>query len=249
MTPAQRKAFQKHLGHRFRDPSLLLAALTHPSRRNENPENEPRDNQRLEFLGDAVLGLLAAETLYALPDHYDEGTMTRLRSLVTSRPALAEIGRDWQLGEWLRFGRGERDSGGADRDSNLADAVEALIGAVYRDGGHKACRKLFQHHILPRLDRAREKTVHNAHSGNPKGALQEWTQAAFQRSPDYAIVDERGPAHDREYIAAVLWDGEEIARGTGPGKRAAEAEAAARALPALQSRFSARTSSSQGTSS
>ena len=249
MTPAQRKALQKQLGHRFRDPRLLVAALTHPSRRNENPDHEPADNQRLEFLGDAVLGFFAAEVLFNLPDALDEGSMTRLRSLVTSRTALADIGRQWRLGEWLRFGRGERESGGAERDSNLADAVEALIGAVYQDGGHKACRKLFQRHFAPRLDRAMERTTENAHSGNPKGALQEWTQGRFQRSPEYAIVEERGPAHDREYVAAVVWDGEEVARGAGPGKRAAEADAAARALPALQSRFSARNSSIHGTSS
>ncbi len=249
LSPSQRKRLQKQIGHRFRNRSLLQAALTHPSARNENPDSIPADNQRLEFLGDAVLGLLAAEALYALQGELDEGVMTRLRSQITSRPALAELGQHWQLGLLLDLGRGEKESGGAERDSNLADAVEALIGAAYLDGGLRACRKLFQRNLRPMLATAQQNTRKNAQSGNPKGALQEWTQQHWQCSPDYAILEESGPAHDRQYLAAVFWQGEEIARGSGSSKRAAETDAAAAALPLIQSRFRPRSSSTEATSS
>ena len=249
MNPTQRKDLQKKLAHRFKDRDLLRAALTHPSARNENQDREESDNQRLEFLGDAVLGMQAAEELFHLEEDLDEGTMTRLRSRITSRPALASLGRTWELGDLLRFGRGEEESGGAERDSNLADAVEALIGAVFEDGGMKACRKLFRHTLLPLLENARSETRKNVHTGNPKGALQEWTQAQWQRSPDYRIVKESGPAHDRQYRAAVIWEGEEIAFGEGPSKRVAETAAAKAALPLFQSRRRARNSSTEGTSS
>ncbi len=225
------KAFQKILGHRFRRPAALERALTHPSLRNERGLESTPDNQRLEFLGDAVLGLLAARYLHQLPEELDEGTMTKYRSLLTNRGTLAQIGEQWGLGPLLRLGKGEASSGGAHKDSNLADAVEALLGAVYIDGGLKASEKVFSLHFLPRLERLRGE---GADADNPKGALQEFTQRHWQRSPTYRILGEEGPAHDRLFLAAVLWEGREIATGRAPSKRAAEARAAAAALPLLQ---------------
>jgi len=247
MNSNELKSFQKRLGYRFRRRALLEAALTHPSFRHE-VESGAEDNQRLEFLGDAVIGLLAAEHLYLAPGDLDEGAMTQLRSRITNQAGLAELGNDWNLGPLLRLGKGEARSGGADRESNIADAVEAVIGAVFRDGGMKACQKLFVRHVAARLEHMMSGEDDHPHLDNPKGFLQELTQRHWQAGPEYRIVEERGPAHCREYVAAVYWEEEELARGVAANKRAAEANAAARAVPEVQRRV-ALNSSSDGTSS
>jgi ribonuclease-3 len=242
------KQLQKTLGHRFRRKTWIEAALTHPSFRNEREAEAAADNQRLEFLGDAVIGLLVADHLFRNSEEWNEGTMTQLRSAVTSREALARIGVEWNLGNLMRFGEGETRSGGATRESNLADAVEAVIGAVYREGGLKACRPLFQRHFLPRLEELQPESSPVLREGNPKGALQEWTQAEWKCSPRYEVVEQSGPAHERNYVCAVILGEEELARGRGGSKRVAEAEAAAQALVQLQARV-ARSSSTDGISS
>jgi len=224
------KAFQKQLGHRFRKSALLEAALTHPSHRYEGKEQNEQDNQRLEFLGDAVLGLLAAEALYDVTPILQEGDMTQFRSRITNKTHLAEVGRRWEIGNHLQLGKGEMNSGGSDRDSNLADAVEAVIGAVFLDGGIKASRKLFARHLAPDLDVLQDTAEKGDPIGNPKGQLQEWAQKQNGEAPRYSIVEERGPQHDREYEALVEWNGEELARGAAPSKRAAEAAAAENAM-------------------
>lgn len=224
------KAFQKRLGVKFRKTSLLEAALTHPSFRYEDPEGTEEDNQRLEFLGDAVLGMLAAEALYGMESGYPEGEMTQFRSRISNRTHLAELGRRWEIGGLLRLGKGETASGGADRDSNLADAVEAVIGAVYLEGGLKAARKLFLRHLGPDLEGLQTAAEQGQPIGNPKGQLQEWAQQQNGKAPVYEIVAEKGPQHERVYEAVVRWNGKDLARGTAPSKRAAEAEAAKNAL-------------------
>lgn len=228
------KHFQKLLGHKFKKQTLLEAALTHPSFRYEGDADAMSDNQRLEFLGDAVVGLLSAEYLFAIRPKLDEGSMTKLRSMVTSRTGLATLANEWKIGSWLRLGKGETQSGGAERESNLADAVEAVIGAVFTDGGMKACRKFFSRHFEPRLAALLEEKEIQVIKDNPKGSLQEFLQQSGFEGPEYRIVSEIGPAHEREYEAAVLVKGEEIARGVAPSKRAAEAKAAAEALEKLQ---------------
>lgn len=225
------KALEKTLNYRFKSKEILAAALTHPSYRNEKGHETCADNQRLEFLGDAVVGLLAAEHLYAHADDLTEGDMTKFRSTVTNRGGLAEVGTAWGIGGLLRLGRGEAQSGGASKESNLADAVEAILGAVYEDGGHKAASKVFAKHFAPRLA---SRLVQSPDVDNPKGTLQEYTQRERQSNPEYSIVEELGPAHERTYIAAVVWDGEELARGEGASKRSAEADAARKALAHLQ---------------
>jgi len=242
------KLLQKTLGHRFRKKHWMEAALTHPSYRHEQETDAQEDNQRLEFLGDAVIGLLVGDFLFRQGESLDEGNMTQLRSGVTSRDALAEVGRAWGLGPHMRFGLGESRSGGADRDSNLADAVEAVIGAVYCDGGLKACRTLFERHFEPRLTTLLRDRTPSLREGNPKGALQEFTQAQWKKSPVYRIIEETGPAHDRRYVAAVIWMEQEVSRGEGNSKRTAEADAAAQALAVLQARV-ALSSSTDGISS
>jgi ribonuclease-3 len=231
------KAFQKRLGHRFRKSALLDTALTHPSHRYEESQGADEDNQRLEFLGDAVLGLLAAEVLFELSPELNEGEMTQLRSQISNRTHLAELGRRWELGDLLKMGKGETLSGGADRDSNLADAVESVIGAVFLDGGIKACRKLFARQFVPDIECLRKPAGSGHISGNPKGRLQEWTQKQNGEPPLYEILSESGPQHAREYEVVVTWKGKELARGTAASKRAAEAEAARTALAGLQERL------------
>jgi ribonuclease-3 len=225
------KALEKVLHYKFRSKELLTAALTHPSYRNEKGQDPCMDNQRLEFLGDAVVGLLAAEHLYDHASDMREGDMTKFRSTITNRAGLAKVGAAWGLGEYLRMGRGEAQSGGATKESNLADAVEAVLGAVYLDGGHKSAAKVFSKHFVPRLETRIEESPD---VDNPKGALQEYTQRIGQTNPEYNIVGESGPAHDRVYLAAVTWDGRELARGEGASKRSAEADAARKALEVLQ---------------
>jgi ribonuclease-3 len=232
--PTPEKLFQKRLGYSFRHKEELAQALTHPSLRNERGQENTPDNQRLEFLGDAVLGLITAECLFAMQTRMDEGAMTKYRSMLTNRNTLAALGEFWCLGPLLRLGRGEETSGGARRDSNLADAVEAVLGAVYRDGGMKAAQKVFDIHFRPRLEAFMRE---GADADNPKGALQEFTQRHWQRSPIYRIVEEQGPSHGREYVAAVYWGDLEIARGRAGNKRGAEARAAAAALPVMSARL------------
>jgi ribonuclease-3 len=224
------KAFQKRLGYKFRKSDLLEAALTHPSHRYEITQGEGMDNQRLEFLGDAVLGLLAANALYSVSPELQEGEMTQLRSRISNRDHLATLGRRWELGPLLKLGKGESRSGGSERDSNLADAVEAVIGAVYLDGGIKAVRKLFDRHLAPDMAELHDAVQTGDPVGNPKGQLQEWTQKQNGQAPFYEIISEEGPQHDRSYRAAVSWDGRQLATGSAPSKRAAEARAAENAL-------------------
>jgi len=173
---------------------------------------------------------LAAEALYEVEPGLQEGEMTQFRSQISNKTHLARLGRVWELGSLLYLGKGETTSGGADRDSNLADAVEAVIGAVYLDGGMKACRKLFSKHLAPDLEVLRVAPEEQEVLGNPKGQLQEWTQKQNGEAPTYTIVDERGPQHDREYEAMAEWNGEELGRGIAPSKRAAEAAAAENAM-------------------
>ena len=169
------RPLEKILGYRFRDRSLLEAALTHPSWRHEKGESAraEADNQRLEFLGDAALGLVAAHSLFTTHPDAAEGDLTRLRAQLVSTKNLAQVARQLGLGPWLRLGKGEENNGGRDRDSNLADVVEALLGAAFLDGGLKAASPLFAHWFLsdapPQLG---EGSDHE----NAKGALQEKLQ-------------------------------------------------------------------------
>lgn len=224
---AQRRTLEKQLGYRFRRKARLLAALTHPSFRHESDCVE-EDNQRLEFLGDAALGLVAAAHLYEqLPDQ-DEGALTHARSKLANRNALARIGERLELGNYLQLGRGEERSGGRERASNLTDAVEALIGAAFLDGGLKAVEKVFRKLWHDDLDMPA-----CSESENPKGQLQEYSQKRWKVSPTYQVIEEHGPAHAREYVCMVRINDQEFGPGRAMTKRAAEAEAAQIALQQL----------------
>ncbi len=223
------KMLEKLLNYRFKNRQLLEMALTHRSYRFENA-GISHDNQRLEFFGDAVLDLVLAEYLYEEYPDKDEGFLTSTRSRLVSGRGLAVCARGIELGKFLRIGKGEEASGGRDRESNLADCLEAIVGAAYLDRGHKAARKVIAALILPQLGEAEGGEWRD----NPKGKLQEYSQRKWKEGPEYKVVKASGPAHERTFTIAVrLQDGRE-ATAQAPSKQAAEAAAATRLLSNMQ---------------
>ncbi|MBK1832520.1 ribonuclease III [Roseibacillus ishigakijimensis] len=218
-------SIESNLSYHFRDRLLLTTALTHPSLTAESKE-EITDNQRLEFLGDAVLQLTVTEELYRRFPEEGEGTLTKWRARLVSKPALAEFGNKLELGQALRMGKGEAASGGRERPSSLADCVEALLGAVYLDGGFEAARQV----VLGLIEGAFETVTQSSASGNPKGDLQEILQAIAPANPVYEILSVTGPDHDRHFKAVVTWNDLTLGHGAGSSKKLAEAAAAADAL-------------------
>jgi ribonuclease-3 len=215
------------LGYSFRDPSLLTQALTHSSLGYESQRTLP-DNQRLEFLGDSVLQLLLSEMLFLRYKTADEGMLTKVRAQLVSTKALAQVARRIELGNFLLMGRGEESHGGRQRDSSLADALEAIAGAVFLDGGMDAARTLAQHLFTDLLDSLGA----TPSDKNPKGQLQEILQAINPTSPHYEVISQSGPDHAKNFVCAVIWCGRELGRGSGRSKKEAEVEAARVALEA-----------------
>ena len=222
------------LGHTFRDPSLLQLALTHGSVGYEH-QRPQADNQRLEFLGDAVLQLTLSHLLFHQLPQADEGVLTKARAQLVSTKALARLARRLGLGPHLIMGRGEEANGGRDRDSSLADALEAIAGAIHLDAGNQAAQQ-FAAHIFA-------EDLHSIGKGdleaNPKGLLQEQIQAVSTECLVYTIVDEEGPDHAKQFVAAVSWREAELGRGCGRSKKDAEVQAAQAALdnPELKKRL------------
>ena len=207
------------LGYQFRNPSLLQQALTHPSYSSD-------DNQRLEFLGDAVLQYLMSDILYASHPRDREGQLTHLRALLVCEAALAQVATGLHVGEALRMDKGEALTGGREKASVLADAMEAILAAVYLDGGLNAARQIIQRHW------PRPEEVHRPMQDS-KGALQERLQKNGGPAPTYTIISQEGPPHDRTFGAAVFLDGVELARGVGKTKQKAQQAAALAALEQL----------------
>lgn len=215
---------EKRIGHRFRNQDLLDMALMHRSYRFENGD-VGHDNQRLEFLGDAVLGFLAAETLYRDNPTQEEGFLTSERSRVTSGRAFARMAADLGVGQHLKLGRGELKAGGRERESNLADAFESLLGACFLDGGIATARKVFNRVIGPLLDETNDRWTEN-----PKGALQERCQRKYKTSPVYRVSAAEGPGHDRRFTVEVTLSDKLRGMGRGSSKQEAEISAAIDAL-------------------
>jgi ribonuclease-3 len=215
-------AFEKRLGHRFRDRARLEAAWVHRSAANER--RLAANYERLEFLGDAVLGLLAAEWLYRKFPALPEGHLARLKSTVVSAAALASYARALGLGAHLVLGQGEERSGGRDKASLLADSLEAVIAAVYLDGGLRAARKV----VGAFLDTATDGLDLGANDA--KSELQERIQGQGIEAPTYRVVAESGPDHAKSFTVEVLIGGEVAGRGSGRSKKTAELDAARRAL-------------------
>jgi ribonuclease-3 len=226
-------AAQQALGISFNDPSLLEEALVHGSYANEYPGITPGTNERLEFLGDAVLSLVVAAKLYADFPQLDEGEMTKLRALLVRGDTLASVAESVGLGDHLFLGKGEEATGGRRKPANLAGALEAVIGAVFLDQGYRVTRDL----VLRLLDAQLERAVSQGVTSNYKSELQELLQAREQQTPSYHVVEATGPAHDRWFTVEVRLGDTVLGRGSGKSKKAAETDAAHAILKRLLASF------------
>ncbi|MGD9896120.1 MAG: ribonuclease III [Candidatus Methylacidiphilaceae bacterium] len=219
--------FQKEIEHEFRNPELLREAITHPSCTAERSAEGP-SYQRLEFLGDAVLQLAITDCLHALFPRHKEGPLTKMRACLVNRSRLAAISKRMGIGELLQLGKGEERSGGRVKDSNLADSFEAILGAIYRDGGWRKAktviRKLFAGAIKELV------LSPDALVGNPKGMLQELLQRRGGEPPRYRCIGQAGAAHRKRYTVIVEWRDERLGEGVGGSKKEAELNAASDAL-------------------
>ena len=218
------------LGLSFDSPSLLVEALTHPSFLNENPEAGRTSYQRLEFLGDAVLGYVTASELFRRFPDLHEGELTKLRAHLVQERTLAAAGEFLNLGERLFMGRGEEAIGGRRRSSNLAAALEALIGAAYLDQGPSAARNLILRLLASEIEKVEDR---GGAPLDPKSHLQEVVQARHEPLPQYRVVDARGPDHRRTFTVEVLLENRVAGVGVARRKVDAERMAAAKALESL----------------
>ena len=222
-------ALENLLGYTFRDGALLRLALTHPSVAHE--QGLPvQTNQRLEFLGDAVLQLALTRELYERFPEFGEGPLTKARAKLVNRRSLAERARQLGLGSHLIISRGEELSNGRERPSALADTFEALLGAIFLDGGFDAARQFILNQFLGAVGELSVIPILE----NPKGELQELLQSFSSEAPRYHVISATGPDHDRLFECTVRHDGIELARGQGKSKKAAESEAALAALKKLR---------------
>ncbi len=227
--PEQAAALESRLGLTFADERLLTEALTHPSAANENPQANPASNQRLEFLGDALLGLVAARELHRLLPTANEGELTELRASVVRGETLARVARGVSLGDYMRFGQGEESSGGRERESNLASALEAVVGAALLDRGVDAACEAALRLIGPEIERVlREGAVRD-----PKSRLQEVAQSLGMGSPVYRTIAQSGPEQDRTFHVEALVAGRVMGAGAGRRKVDGERAAAQEALALL----------------
>lgn len=220
--------------YEFRDPEILKVALTHTSYSNEHPRSSPEHNERLEFLGDAVLDFVISDMLISRFPLLPEGALSKMRASLVSEGALSSIARDLDLGGYLRMGRGERMSGGHDKDSILSDAFEALLAAVYldsaRSSGTKEVGKLVERLFSAKLEQAGV----DPGNGDFKTELQELIQSLHKDTVQYQILDEEGPDHEKQFKIAVMFQGQELGWGIGRSKKQAEQEAARQALGDLR---------------
>lgn len=226
-------AFQDIMGIRFDDVSILETAVVHSSYINENPSLVSGHNERLEFLGDAFLGLVVAEKLYHDFPGLAEGEMTRMRSALVRGDTLARVGRTINLGDYLYMGKGEEASGGRNKVSNLAGAVEAVIAAVFLDRGFDTARDF----VLKLLEKEMGHVVDRGIGPDYKSRLQEVLQSKERLAPSYRLVESVGPDHDKRFTVEVVAGETVLGTGTGRSKKRAETEAAKRALEKLSEGF------------
>jgi ribonuclease III len=230
MAQSSLDAWQSDNGIRFADQALLRRALTHPSYLNEHPRQGLEDNQRLEFLGDAVLAFVSGEWLFNRFPNAPEGRLTRLRAALVRTETLASFADACKIGVNLLVGKGEDESGGRQREANLCDAFEAVIGALYLDQGVDAVRTF----VNPRFEAVIEEIMRDERDKDPKSRLQEWSQRYIGQTPNYETVRMEGPDHAKEFTVIVKIAGKEYGQGSGARKQIAEQAAAQRALSALQ---------------
>ena len=223
------KTLEKSLGYQFHDPALLEEALRHSSYANEHRGDNVFSNERLEFLGDSVLGFVTAEYLFAKHPTAPEGELTRIRALLVCEDSLHEVAQRLKLGEYLKLGHGEESCAGRTRPSILADATEAVFAAVYLDGGIRAASELI-HRVL--LDKEREETA-EAKRRDYKTKLQELVQRTPNQVLTYRLIGEQGPDHDKVFSFAVLLNDTVVGTGEGRSKKEAEQMAAKDALESM----------------
>ncbi len=213
---------EQRLGYRFKDRRILERAMTHPSYANER-RSRGKHNQRLEFLGDSVIGMIISSYLYEEKEFEDEGALTFNLSSMVCEPALANKARQLELGTFLRLGKGEDGQGGRERDSILCDAYEAMVAAIFVDGGYEVVRDVIANLHEKELGMIRKP---KADSPNHKGQLQKVVQAKYNTQPHYKIVNAYGPEHDKIFVAEASLNGEIIGHGEGRSKKLAEQKAA-----------------------
>jgi len=219
---------QERLQIRFRDPRLLRQAFTHSSYVNENRGEHLQDNERLEFLGDAVLELAVSEHLYRTFTNRTEGELTKQRAAMVCEPSLVAFAEELEFGAYVLLGKGEEQTGGRNRPALLADVFEAFIGALYLDQGLESARQFLQRHVLSKAAGEDRPSVIDF-----KTVLQEYVQQHNLGTPDYRIVEERGPAHEKEFVSEVHIDDRFLGAGSGRSKKEAEQQAASQALSRL----------------
>lgn len=219
---------EESIGYVFNDKALIKRALTHSSYSNEQKINKSGDYERLEFLGDAVLELVSSEFFFHLYPDMPEGKLTKIRSSHVCEPALAYCARDFELDQYIMLGKGEEMTGGRNRDSIISDVCEAVIGAIYLDGGMQPAHDFIHRFILSDLE---NKTLFL----DSKSILQEMVQADNHASLEYVLVAENGPDHDKVFEVEVLVAGKKTGRGTGKTKKSAEQKAAYEAIKILKS--------------
>lgn len=218
---------QRTIGYSFKDQSLLTMALTHSSFANERGRGNHKDYERLEFLGDAVLELVSSDYLFHKHEDLPEGKLTKLRASMVCEPALAKCARNIGLEDYILLGKGEEMTGGRDRDSIISDVMEAVIGAMYLDGGIDKAREFIDDYVLDELTVG--KTIQDS-----KTVLQELVQADGYESFEYRIIGEKGPDHNKTFMAEAVLNGEVIGYGEGRTKKAAQQAAAAQAIDRLR---------------
>ena len=221
------KELENAIGYRFRNISLLQNALAHSSYANERWHNGLMSNERLEFLGDSVLGMLVAEHLYRTFPDRPEGELTRMRADMVCERTLATVANRIGLGEHLLLGKGEEQGGGRNRDSILADALESVIAACYLDGGMDAALSFVEKFILVNVP------VAKFHNTDYKTALQERVQQKKNQTLVYSLVGESGPDHDKQFVVELAINGEVVGKGVGSSKKRAEQDAARDAMERL----------------
>lgn len=224
------KQLQQKLELAFQNRQLLKQAFTHASYVNEHRFSQYEDNERLEFLGDAVLELTVSEHLYRLFPDRPEGELTKLRAAIVCEPSLVKFAENLEFGKYVLLGKGEELTGGRTRPALLADVFESFIGALYLDQGLEAVTAFLHRHVFPKLTLDGKLST-----GDFKTELQELTQHHGMGTLEYRIIEERGPAHEREFVAEVRMDGRPLGQGTGRSKKEAEQQAAAVALELLKS--------------
>ena len=222
------KTLETKLGYQFQNPKLLDHALTHSSYANEHHLGSISSNERLEFLGDSVLGMIVADHLYRTFPDLPEGDLTRIRANLVCEGSLVLVAKEWDLGRYLKLGKGENACGGRSRPSILADAVEAVLAAVFLDGGLAHDRDIIQRFLLDRMEQV------NRASRDHKTYLQELVQRKSGQVLSYELIGESGPDHNKTFQMQVLLNGQPIGQGTGHSKKDAEQAAANAAIERLE---------------